>query len=77
MLSGKTITPKQNKMNACALQEDNGMLRHAYGRPVIFIFLQTYVAPVLQKIPGLPPDEGGRQGKGILAIREQHRSVKK
>ena len=44
----------------------NGMLRHAYGRPVIFISLQTYVAPVLHKIPVLPPEEGGRQEKGIL-----------
>ena len=44
----------------------NGMLRHAYGRPVIIIFLQTYIAPVLRKIPVLLPDVGGRQGKGIL-----------
>ena len=42
------------------------MLHQAYGRPVIFISLQTYVAPVLHKIPVLPPDEGGRQEKGIL-----------
>ena len=45
---------------------NNGMLRHANGRPVIFISLLTYIAPVLRKIPVLPPDVGGRQGKGIL-----------
>ena len=33
----------------------NGMLRHAYGKPVIFISLLTYIAPVLPKIPILPP----------------------
>ena len=42
------------------------MLRHAYGRPVIFFSLMTYIAPVLPKIPVLPPDVGGMQGKGIL-----------
>ena len=31
-----------------------------------FYFLLTNVAPVLHKIPVLPPDLGGRQGKGNL-----------
>ena len=45
------------------------MLRHEYGRPVIFISLLTYIAPVLRKIPVLPPSVGGRQGKVSKEIR--------
>ena len=50
----------------------NGMLCHAYDKPVIFISSLSSVAlvllkiPVLRKIPVLPPDVGKRQGKGIL-----------
>ena len=32
---------------------DNGMLPHAYGRPVNLISLQTYIAPALVEMPGL------------------------
>ena len=59
--------PRRNILHFSVLyQSENGMLHQAYGRPVIFISLQTYVAPVLRKIPVLRPDLGGSQGKGIL-----------
>ena len=49
-----TSEPKLVYSFAWSKTMKNGMLRHAYGRPVIF--LQTYVNPVLQKIPVLLPD---------------------
>ena len=59
-------------------EDFTGMLRHAYGGPVIFISLLTYVAPILRKITVLLPDVGGRQGKDILHNKEaKYQSVKK
>ena len=48
------------------------MLCHAFGGPVIFISLLTYVAPVLFKIPVFPPDVCMKLAKNSFLVANEN-----